>query len=59
MKFDQNYQRKLLNDVVARRFDEANDLCHFVQIPVGKPDVIYSLRLVLPGQAPHRLPDTD
>lgn len=42
MKFDQNYQHKLLNDVVARRFDEADDLCHFVQIPVGKPDVIYT-----------------
>ena len=39
MKFDQNYQRKLLNDVVARRFDEADDLCQFVQTGVGKPDV--------------------
>ena len=38
MKFDQNYQRKLLNDVVAQRFDEADDLCHFVQTRVGKPD---------------------
>ena len=39
MKFDQNYQRKLLNDVVAQRFDEADDLCQFVQTEVGKPDV--------------------
>lgn len=38
MKFDQNYQRKLLNDVVAQRFDEADDLCQFVQTRVGKPD---------------------
>ena len=38
MKFDQNYQRKLLNNVVAQRFDEADDLCHFVQTRVGKPD---------------------
>ena len=38
MKFDQNYQRKLLNDVVAQRFGEADDLCHFVQTQVGKPD---------------------
>ena len=38
MNFDQNYQRKLLNDVVAQRFDEADDLCHFVQTRVGKPD---------------------
>ena len=37
MKFDQNYQRKLLNDVVAQRFDEADDLCQFVQTQVGKP----------------------
>jgi hypothetical protein len=42
MKFDQNYQRELLNDVVARRYDKADDLCDFVQIPVGKPDVIYT-----------------
>ena len=38
MKFDQNYQHKLLNDVVAQRFDEADDLCQFVQTRVGKPD---------------------
>ena len=38
MKFDQNYQRKLLNDVVAQRFDETDDLCQFVQTRVGKPD---------------------
>ena len=38
MKFDQNYQRKLLNDFVAQRFDETDDLCHFVQTRVGKPD---------------------
>ena len=38
MKFDQNYQRKLLNDVVAQRFDESDDLCQFVQNRVGKPD---------------------
>ena len=38
MKFDQNYQRKLVNDVVAQRFDEADDLCQFVQTRVGKPD---------------------
>ena len=38
MKFDQNYQRKLLNDVVAQRFGEADDLCHFVQTQVGKLD---------------------
>ena len=38
MKFDQNYQRKLLNDVLAQRFDEASDLCQFVQTRVGKPD---------------------
>ena len=38
MKFDQNYQRKLLNDVVAQRFGEADDLCHFVQTQVCKPD---------------------
>ena len=38
MKFDQNYQRKLSNDVVAQRFDEADDLRQFVQTQVGKPD---------------------
>ena len=38
MKFDQNYQRKLLNDVVTQRFDEADDLCQFVQTRVGKLD---------------------
>ena len=38
MNFDQNYQRKLLNDVVAQRFDEADDLCHFVLTRVVKPD---------------------
>ena len=38
MKFDQNYQRKLLNDVVAQRSDEADDLFQFVQNRVGKPD---------------------
>jgi hypothetical protein len=38
MKFDQNYQRKLLNDVVAQRFDEADDLCQFLQRRVGKLD---------------------
>ena len=38
MKFDQNYQRKLLNDFVAQRFDETDDLCPFVQTRVGKPD---------------------
>ena len=37
MKFDQNYQRKLLSDVVAQRFDEADDLCQFVQTQGGKP----------------------
>ena len=38
MKVNKNYQHKLLNDVVAQRFDEADDLCHFVQTRVGKPD---------------------
>ena len=38
MNFDQNYQRKLLNDVVAQRFDESDELCRLVQTRVGKPD---------------------
>ena len=38
MNFDKNDQRKLLNDVIAQSFDEAVDLCNFVQTRVGKPD---------------------
>ena len=38
MNFDKNAQRKLLNGVIAQRFDEADNLCHCVQTRVGKPD---------------------
>ena len=42
MKLDQNYQRKLLNDLVAQRFDEADDLCQF-----GKPGL--ANRMIAPS----------
>ena len=47
MKFNQNYQRKLLHDVVPQRFNEAVDLCYFVQSQVGKSDdsVVTTYRL--------------
>ena len=31
MNFDQNFQSNLLNDIVSRRFSNAEDLVHFVQ----------------------------
>lgn len=37
MNFDHNHQRKLINDLVAQSFDEANDLYLFGQNRVGKP----------------------
>ena len=38
MNFDQNFQSNLLNDVVSRRFSDAEDLVHFVQTRTGKHD---------------------
>ena len=36
MRFDQTYIDRLLLDVVAQRFDEADDLVRFVQNQTGK-----------------------
>ena len=36
---DQNFQDKLLMDVVSEHFDEADDLVKFVQNRTGKIDV--------------------
>ena len=38
MNFDQSFQLNLLNDVVSRRFSDADDLVHFVQTRIGKYD---------------------
>ena len=38
MRFDQTYIDRLLLDVVAQRFDEADDLVCFVQSRTGKLD---------------------
>lgn len=38
MVYDQVYIDRLLNDVVAQRFDEADDLVRFVQSRTGKLD---------------------
>ena len=38
MNFDQNFQSNLINDVVSRRFSDAEDLVHFVQARTGKYD---------------------
>ena len=38
MNFDQNFQSNLLNDIVSRRFRDAEDLVHFVQTRTGKYD---------------------
>ena len=38
MKFDQNFQSNLLNDVLSRRFDDTEDLVHCVQTRTGKYD---------------------
>ena len=38
MRFDQTYIDRLLLDVVAQRFDEADDLVRFVQSRTGKLD---------------------
>ena len=38
MVYDQIYIERLLNDVVAQRFDEAGDLVRFVQNRTGKLD---------------------
>jgi hypothetical protein len=38
MNFDQNFQSNLINDVVSRRFSDAEDLVHFVQTRTGKYD---------------------
>jgi len=38
MVYDQVYIECLLNDVVAQRFDEADDLVRFVQNRTGKLD---------------------
>lgn len=38
MAYDQVYIDRLLNDVVAQRFDEADDLVRFVQNRTGKLD---------------------
>jgi hypothetical protein len=38
MNFDHNFQSNLLNDVLGRRFSDAEDLVHFVQTRTGKYD---------------------
>ena len=38
MAYDQVYIERLLNDVLAQRFDEADDLVRFVQSRTGKLD---------------------
>ena len=38
MKFDRDYQLKLLNDVLNQRFSDADDLVNFVQNRTGKID---------------------
>ena len=38
MRFDQTYINRLLLDVVAQRFNEADDLVRFVQNRTGKLD---------------------
>lgn len=38
MNFDHNFQSNLLNDVLSRRFSDAEDLAHFVQTRTGKYD---------------------
>ena len=38
MNSDHNSQSNLLNDVVSRRFSDAEDLVHFVQTRTGKYD---------------------
>ena len=38
MSFDQTYMDRILLDVVAQRFDEADDLVRFVQNRTGKVD---------------------
>ena len=38
MMFDQDYQLKLLNDVLNQRFSDADDLVNFVQNRTGKID---------------------
>ena len=38
MNFDQNFQSKLLNDVLNHRFSDAEDLVHYVQNRTGKYD---------------------
>ena len=35
---DQNFQNKLLMDVISQHFDEANDLVRYVQNRTGKSD---------------------
>ena len=39
MKFDQNYQLKLLSDVLNQCFSDATDLVNFVQNRTGKIDI--------------------
>ena len=38
MKFDRDYQLKLLDDVLNQRFSDADDLVNFVQNSTGKID---------------------
>ena len=38
MRFDHAYIERLLLDVMAQRFDEADDLVRFVQSRIGKLD---------------------
>ena len=38
MKFDKEFQLKLLNNVVSQRFSDPEDLVHFVQNSTGKLD---------------------
>lgn len=38
MAYDQVYIERMLNDVLAQRFDEADDLVRFVQNRTGKLD---------------------
>ena len=38
MTFDQNFQSKLLNDVLSHRFSDADELVYYVQTRTGKLD---------------------
>lgn len=38
MRFDQDYVDQLLIDILAQRFDQANDIIRFVRSQTGKLD---------------------